>query len=262
VRTIVQLSDLHFGTILQPTIEPLVARVAELKPDLVVISGDLTQRARRVQYRDAVAFLGRLPGPQLVIPGNHDVPAYNLYRRLLQPLDRYKRFLGAELNPSFVDEEIAVLAVNTARAFVIKGGSISGAQRRMLEEKLAALPREVVRIVVAHHPFDLPDGLSGVEIVKNAHAAMEIFARHRVDLFLGGHLHLAFIGHAGRYRIDGYDAPINQAGTATSTRARGEPNSFSVIRVDSPKIAIDTWTWFAERQVFEVSASHEFSRVS
>jgi 3',5'-cyclic AMP phosphodiesterase CpdA len=152
--------------------------------------------------------------------------------------------------------------VNTARALVIKGGSISREQREMLEQKLAALPKEVVRIVVAHHPFDLPDGLSGVAIVKHAHAAMELFARYKVDLFLGGHLHLAFIGHAARYRIDGYDAPINQAGTATSTRARGEPNSFSVIRIDSPKIAIDTWTWFAGRQVFELSGSHEFSRIS
>lgn len=260
MRTIVQLSDLHFGTILEPTIEPILATVNGLKPDLVVISGDLTQRARRVQYREAKEFMGRLPTPQIVIPGNHDVPAYNLYRRFAQSLERYKHMITENLAPQYIDEEIAVFGINTARALVIKGGKVSQRQLDGLEEQLNGLTHDPVKVVVAHHPFDLPRGLTGVEIVGRAQAAMEVFARHRIDLFLGGHLHLAFTGSTSRYNIPDYDAPIVQAGTATSTRARGEPNSFSVIRIDSPHISVDTYTWYSERRVFEVSVTHEFTR--
>ena len=262
MRTIVQLSDLHFGTILEPTIEPLVGTVQDLTPDLIVVSGDLTQRAREEQFRDARAFLQRLPSPQLVIAGNHDVPAYNLVRRFVHPLGRYKQFVTSDLSPRFIDEEIAVLCVNTARALVVKGGRISNEQTEELAGQLSGLEKHQVKIIVGHHPFDMPEHLSGVHIVMNAQHAMEAFARHQVDLFLAGHLHLAFIGSTLRYQIPNYRVPVIQSGTATSTRSRGEPNSFTVIRIDSPRIMVDIHTWVAERGGFEVLASHEFLRTS
>lgn len=260
MRTIVHLSDLHFGTILYPTLEPLVQSVADIRPDLVVISGDLTQRAREGQFREARAFLQRLPTPQLVIPGNHDVPAYNLFRRFLHPLGRYQRFITTDLSPKYVDDEIAVLAVNTARALVIKGGRISAEQIQSLEADLARLPPDRTRIIVGHHPFDMPAHLSGVRIVMNARHAMEAFARQGVDLFLAGHLHLVFIGNAVRYGIPDYRVPIVQSGTATSTRSRGEPNSFSVIKVDGARLGVEIHTWYADAGVFKVSATHEFAK--
>jgi 3',5'-cyclic AMP phosphodiesterase CpdA len=260
MRTIVQLSDLHFGTILEPTIEPVISTVKELRPDLVVISGDLTQRAREHQFEEARAFLLRLPTPQLVLPGNHDVPAYNLLRRFADPLGRYRRIITEDLAPSFIDDEIAVLGVNTARSMVIKGGRISRQQIESLEAALSGLGKNQAKIVVGHHPFDMPQHLSGVAIVMNAQHAMKAFARHQVDLFLGGHLHLVYIGSTIRYQVPDYRVPVIQSGTATSTRSRGEPNSFSVIRVDSPRITVAIHTWVAERGLFEVSATHEFTR--
>jgi len=260
MRTIVQLSDLHFGTILEPTIEPVISTVKELKPDLVVISGDLTQRAREEQFEEARAFLRRLPGPQLVLPGNHDVPAYNLLRRFVHPLGRYLSTITRDLAPSYVDDEIAVLGVNTARALVIKGGRINQEQIERLEATLRGLEKSQTKIVVGHHPFDMPAHLSGVAIVMNARHAMEMFARHKVDLFLAGHLHLVYVGSTIRYQVPDYRVPVIQSGTATSTRSRGEPNSFTVIRVDSPHITVDIHTWVAKRSVFEVSATHEFTR--
>ncbi|MEP7325903.1 MAG: metallophosphoesterase [Gemmatimonadota bacterium] len=260
MRTIVQLSDLHFGTILEPTIEPAVSTVRELKPDLVVISGDLTQRARENQFEDARAFLGRLPAPQLVLPGNHDVPAYNLVRRFAHPLGNYRKIITADLAPSYIDDEIAVLGVNTARALVIKGGRINQEQIDGLEASLGGLRNNQTKIVVGHHPFDMPAHLDGVDIVMNAQHAMEMFARHKVDLFLAGHLHLVYVGSTIRFGIQDYRVPVIQSGTATSTRSRGEPCSFSVIRVDSPHIVVDIHTWVARRGQFDVSATHEFTR--
>jgi 3',5'-cyclic AMP phosphodiesterase CpdA len=260
MRTIVHLSDLHFGRTLYPTIEPIVDLITRIKPDLVVISGDLTQRARKWQYAEAKAFLARLPRPQLVLPGNHDVPAYNLYRRLLQPLDRYKRIVTRNLSPRFIDDEIAVLGINTARSLVIKGGRINPEQLEWVEGQVATLAHDQVRIVVTHHPLDLPAHLSGVRLVQGAERAMQTFARCRIDLFLCGHLHLVYLGSTARYQIGGYVAPILQAGTATSTRARGEPNSFFVHRIKPDEIVTETHLWDAEQAEFRLSASWSFAR--
>ncbi len=260
MRTIVQISDLHFGTILEPTIEPLHEMILALGPDLVVTSGDLTQRARRVQYADAKSFLDRLPQPQLVIPGNHDVPAYNLYRRLLQPLERYKRFITRDLDPMFIDDEIAVLAINTARAMVIKGGRINREQADSVVAAIRRLDKGQAKIIVTHHPFDLPPGLTGVDIVGRADMAMKCFAEVGVDLLIAGHLHLVYFGSTARYGISGFNAPIVQAGTATSTRSRGEPNSFNVIRVSAKEITVEVMMWQSDRQTFVTHETRSFQR--
>src|SRR5258705_9934060 len=122
MRTIVHLSDLHFGRVDHDLLDPLIQSVVAIKPDLVAVSGDLTQRARSHQFREARAFLDRLPQPQIVVPGNHDVPLHNVFSRFLQPLEKYRRYITVDLQPFFTDEEIAVLGVNTARSLTIKGG--------------------------------------------------------------------------------------------------------------------------------------------
>ena len=259
MRTILHLSDLHFGTILEPTPERILSQMASIRPDLVVVSGDLTQRARKVQYAAARAFLDKLPKPQIILPGNHDVPAYNLYRRLVQPLDRYKRMISENLSPSYIDDEIAVFGVNTARSLVIKGGSISDDQLALVEEQARGLGDQF-RIVVVHHPLDLPPHLSGVDLVDRAEKAMETFARCGIQLFMAGHLHLVYFGSTGRYGIPGYDVPIMQAGTATSTRARGEPNTFFVHRVETGHVRTETHMWYANRGEFAVSDHRHFER--
>ena len=260
MRTIVHLSDLHFGRLLPETVEPCLAVVNELRPDLVVISGDLTQRARKWQYAQAKAFLARLPRPHLVLPGNHDVPAYNLYRRLLQPLDRYKRIITRDLSPSYIDDEVAVFGINTARSLVIKGGRINQEQLEGMDAQIQTLTDSQVRIVVTHHPLALPEGLEGVRLVGNADAAMQVFALCRIDLFLAGHLHLVYFGNTARYGIPGYSVPIMQAGTAISSRARGEPNSFFVHRIERDILRTDTHQWNPGLGTFPVSDIRTFER--
>jgi len=215
VRTVAHLSDLHFGRIERGMLEALRSRLWQVKPDLVVVSGDLTQRARARQFRAARAFLDTLPKPQLVVPGNHDVPLYNVLARFLAPLAGYRRFVADEVEPSFVDDEIAVLGINTARSFTWKGGGVSEAQLLRAEEKLCRLEAALIKIVVTHHP--LPQ--------------LGRLARCGVDVQVAGHLHATSIGAPS--------ALVVQAGTATSSRTRAEPNSFNVLRIGGARIEIE-----------------------
>lgn len=244
MRTLVHLSDLHFGRVDAALLEPLAAKVHGLSPHLVVVSGDLTQRAKPAQFRQARAFLDRLPGPQLVVPGNHDVPLYNVLRRFFRPLDAYMRHISRDLEPVRIDGEIAVVGVNTARSAAFKGGRINQQQMARVRELLRPLPPQVAKIVVTHHPFDLPPGRDSRQLVGRAREAMQLFARCGADILLSGHLHESHASDTRlRYRIDDFAALVVQAGTATSTRGRGEANSFNVLHIDHPRVRVERFAW-------------------
>jgi predicted MPP superfamily phosphohydrolase len=215
VRVLAHLSDLHFGRLERSLLEPLRKRLAELAPHLVVVSGDLTQRARAREFREARAFLDTLPKPQFVVPGNHDIPLYNVFKRFVGPLAGYRSLVADEVEPSFIDDEIAVLGLNTARSFTWKGGSVSEAQLARAEAKLCHLSAETVKILVTHHP--LPE--------------FERLARCGVDVLVSGHLHATSVGTTVSLVV--------QAGTATSSRTREEPNSFNVLRIERGRIDVE-----------------------
>ena len=184
MRTIVHLSDLHFGRVDRELLEPLRDRVRALEPHVVVVSGDLTQRAKPGQFREAKAFLDSLPQPQVVVPGNHDVPLYNVFQRLFSPLGKYKRIISRDLEPEFIDEEVAVVGVNTARSLVLKDGSINSRQVERVRSRMCALDDRVMKIVVTHHPFDVPEDHNDAEIVDKAERAMQAFLQCGADLLL------------------------------------------------------------------------------
>lgn len=251
MRILVHLSDLHFGRIDYSVIEPLIATVKAINPDVVVISGDLTQRARSEQFQEARQFLDALPSPQIVVPGNHDVPLYNVFARFFQPLDKYRRYITNDLEPFYADEEIAILGINTARSLTIKDGRINERQVAKIRERLCPFGNDVTKMIVTHHPFDLPEGQNEDELVDRAQMAMEVLASCGADVLLAGHLHISHTGHtAKRYKIAGHSALVVSAGTATSTRGRGEANSFNVIRTDHPHISVERLTWEPAHNVF------------
>jgi 3',5'-cyclic AMP phosphodiesterase CpdA len=259
MRTLVHLSDLHFGRVDQRLIAPLIAAVTDLEPDLVAVSGDLTQRARSHEFREARMFLDRLPQSQIVVPGNHDVPLHNVFSRLLRPLEKYRRYITKDLEPLYADQEMAVVGLNTARSLTIKGGRINELQLARVREKLCPFPDRVIKVVVTHHPFDLPAGYHERDLVGRARLAMTTLAECGADLFLAGHLHLSHTGHtAERYKIRGHSALVVQAGTAFSTRGRGEANSFNVLRLNHPEIRVERLTWQPEQGRFLPSSAEDF----
>ena len=259
MRSIVHLSDIHFGRVNDQVIAPLIESITRINPDLVAVSGDLTQRARSHQFKEAREFLDRLPKPQIVVPGNHDVPLHNVFARFMQPLRKYRRYITNDLRPFYHDEEIAVLGVNTARSLTIKGGRINEAQVGWMRDRLCAADPGAIRVVVTHHPFDLPQGHDERALVGRARMAMEQLASCGADLFLAGHLHVSQTTHsATRYKIKGHSALLVQAGTAASTRGRGEENSFNVLRLDRPHIAVERFEWQPERAEFSLMTTERF----
>jgi 3',5'-cyclic AMP phosphodiesterase CpdA len=261
MRTLVHLSDLHCGKVDDQLLAPLRDLVHRIAPDVVVVSGDLTQRARSEQFEQARAWLDTLPGPQIIVPGNHDISLYNVFRRFLQPLTRYKRYITDDLDPMYVDEEIAVLGMNTARSLTFKDGRVNKEQIAALRAHLAGLAPDIVRIIVTHHPFDLPANNDDDDLVDRAPMAMKAFADCGVDVLLSGHMHTSHAGNtADRYRMSEYAALVVQAGTATSTRGRGETNSFNVVRVEPERVEVDRYGWDELGAKFSLMKTEPFLR--
>ena len=246
MRTLVHLSDLHFGRIDPSLVEPLRRAVVELKPDLVAISGDFTQRARRAQFAAARAFITSLNVKTLVVPGNHDIPLFDFVERLAAPLARYRKYISTDLEPEYRDEEMIVVGVNTARSMVFPFGEgrISMQQVDRVLERLANVPAPLIRIIVTHHPFDLPPGVHERRLVGRHAPAMEKLAAANADLFLSGHLHISHVSHvADRYKAGNHTGLIVQAGTVSTRGRGGQAPSFNVLKMHRPEMDISRHTW-------------------
>lgn len=264
MRTIAHISDLHFGTENKAVAERLAESIDDLRPDLLVVSGDLTQRARQSQFRTARTFLDRLEFPQLIVPGNHDVPLYNVVGRFASPLENYRRYITSDLEPFYSDDEIAVAGVNTARSLTIKGGRISESQIETVRARMLAADEDALKVVVTHHPFDVADGEDEGSIVGRAELAMPAIAACGADVFLSGHMHVSHVGHsARRYELPGgYSALIVQAGTAISSRSRGEANSFNVLEFESPSLTIRRVECTSPADPFRSASAERFTRTA
>jgi 3',5'-cyclic AMP phosphodiesterase CpdA len=225
----------------------------------VAVSGDLTQRAHTEQFLEARNFLDAIPFPKIVVPGNHDVPLYNVFARLFRMLDKFRRFISEDLEPFYVDNEIAVSGVNTARALTGKNGRINREQLERLRARFATVLPTHVKIVVTHHPFDLPPGVEGDRVVLRAESAMKSLAQIPVDMLLAGHFHVAGTTRtATRYKIDNFSAIIVASGTTISTRGRGQPNSLNVIQIETSTITIAQHQWRTQTGAFDLFSTERF----
>ena len=260
MRTLIHLSDLHFGAADPAITAPLLDFIRVTKPDLAAISGDLTQRARTEQFIDARKFLDAIACPKIVVPGNHDVPLYNVFARLFRMLDRYRRYISEDIEPFYVDDEIAVAGINTTRVLTGKNGRISLRHLVKLRARFASVAPTSVKIVGTHHPLDVPPGVEGRAVFR-ARMAMKILARIRVDMLLGGHFHFAGTTQTtARYKLGDYAGLIVASGTTTSTRERGQPNSLNVIQIDAPFITIAQYHWNLARKAFDLFSTERFVR--
>ncbi len=244
---LVQLSDLHFGAHDERLVSAVEARVDALEPDLVVISGDFTQRARTEQFRDACRFLERLQhaGHEVLgVPGNHDVPLYDVLRRFLSPLARYRRFIDDSLCPFVELPGIAVLGINTARSLAFKDGRINQDQVAYIRDTFARTPTDSFRILVTHHPlFALPVGDQITPAIGRQELALDAVQDAGVDMLLAGHNHHASSHSASDLVTRAGGALVVQAGTATSTRVRDQEQSFNTIDVADASVTITVNAW-------------------
>jgi 3',5'-cyclic AMP phosphodiesterase CpdA len=250
---LVHLSDLHFGAHDVRLVEAVGRQVDELKPDLVVISGDFTQRARTEQFREACEFLDGLRNrghEVLGVPGNHDVPLYDVLRRFLSPLARYRRFIDESLCPFIELSGVAVLGINTARSFTFKDGRINKDQVEFIRETFSRTPSESFRVLVTHHPLlALEIGGEVERAIGRQELALDAVEESGVDMLLAGHNHHASSEEASDLVTRAGGVLVVQAGTATSTRVREQEQSFNTIDIAAGSATITVHAWKGERFV-------------
>ena len=228
MSVLLQISDTHFGTEEPDVLEALVTLALQQRPNLVVLSGDITQRARPAQFRAARAFVDRLGAPVLAIPGNHDIALFDLWARMTRPYARYAMSFGAELEPVHSSHDLLVIGVNTTRAWRHKNGEVSTAQIDHVARLLAAASPQQLRVVVVHQPVAVTQAVDQPNLLRGHRAATRAWSAAGADVVMGGHIHLPYTlalpGLARRLCVV-------QAGTAVSTRTRPQvPNSVNVLR--------------------------------
>jgi 3',5'-cyclic AMP phosphodiesterase CpdA len=246
MRRVAHISDLHFGADEPAVAAGLLRDLEAVAPHVVVVTGDLTQRARTAEFRAARAFLDAIQAPQLVVPGNHDIPLYNIAARFGWPLAGYCRWITEDLRPTFADREIAVAGVNTARSNTWKDGRISIADIEGLREFFDAWPEKGTKILAAHHPFIPPTSDPTAALVGRAKAALAMLSSCGCHLILAGHLHQAYAGDVRPHHVEiDRSILVVQAGTAISRRRRDEANAYNLLTIDQEgqRLTIDVRTW-------------------
>lgn len=242
------ISDIHFGAHDDKIVAAVERRIDAEKPDLVVASGDFTQRARTAQFKLAGAFVQRLRDKGhvvLPIPGNHDIPLYDIFRRFFSPLTRYRKFIDPTLCPFHEIPGAAVLGINTARSATFKDGKINNEQIAFIRETFGRIDPKIPRVLVTHHPiFALPVGGGGLgKPIKNQAEVLKMIGELGLDLLLAGHNHRASREDSSDFVTKSTGALVIQAGTATSTRVRGEKQSFNMIDIDGETVMVTVVGW-------------------
>lgn len=249
---LLQISDPHFGTEQPPVVEALATLARLQRPDLLVLSGDITQRARPAQFQAARAFTDRLGGPVLAVPGNHDIPLFDLWARLRRPYARHIAAFGDDLEPVHASPDLMVVCVNTTRAWRHKHGEVSGQQIERVARLLAGAGAAQLRVVVVHQPVAVACAEDVPNLLRGHAAALHRWAAAGADLLMGGHIHLPYV-----MALHGLERPMwaVQAGTAVSSRLRKRvPNSVNLLRwgADSSSgcCQIEQWDYSPDDRAF------------
>jgi 3',5'-cyclic AMP phosphodiesterase CpdA len=270
MTVLLQVSDPHFGTERAPVVDALEALVHGQRPDVLLLSGDITQRATHAQFGAARAFVDRLRVPVLLaIPGNHDIPLFNIAARLLWPYAHYARAFGNELEPQFEADDVLVLALNTTRRWRHVDGEVSAAQVERVARRCEAAAATQRRIVMVHQPVAVTRPEDAQNLLHGHEAAVRRWSAAGVDVVMGGHIHLPYVLPLHE-RWPGLPRPIwaVQAGTAVSHRVRADAgNSVNIVRTGASAgdasaggaMQVEHWRHSPDTQRFDRVAVHRLA---
>lgn len=246
---LVHISDLHFGAENPRLPVRLRAAIIAAAPDIVAISGDLTQRALKTEFGEAKAFLDSIPCPVLVVPGNHDVQGtWKLWERFLTPWENFRTIISQDLEPLWRQPGALMMGVNSARPagwyFDWSRGRLSRAQMARIIERGSAAEPETMRVLVVHHPPAAPPDGTARHLIGGLEEFSRAVHRSGVDLVLSGHFHMSY---AQALPLKG-EAPhrscvLSSVSTATSHRLKGEPNGFHLVEGNARQLRIEDWSW-------------------
>jgi 3',5'-cyclic AMP phosphodiesterase CpdA len=260
MSVLLQISDPHFGTERPAVVEALVKLRQQQRPQVVVFSGDITQRARHAQFAAAKEFVSRLAPPALVaIPGNHDIPLFNVFARVFDPYGGFRSAFGEQLEPEWESPEFRVICVNTTRPARHKDGEVSSEQIDRVSQRLRAATPEQVRVVVTHQPVFV---LKGSEVHNRLHGyaeAISAWSEAGADIIMGGHIHLPYIAPLHEHSETARRCWVVQAGTAVSCRVRKrQANSVNIIkRTEQMGCVVERWDYNVSEDAFERVTTQE-----
>lgn len=260
------VSDLHFGKPFLPDVaEAALAHARKLDPDVVVVSGDLTQRAKAREFEQAREYLDAFDAPIVVTPGNHDVPLYRIWERFFAPYRNYRRYIADELNTVTRVAGMTVVALNSSRRLTLSNGRIRKSQLDFASQAFEASD-DPVRVLVTHHHLAPPPDFEGGNVMPFAKRALRRFTELNVDLILAGHMHRSYIGSSLDFfpgQFDRGGIVIVQCGTTTSRRGRGRErlrNTFNWIRLTGGAIRVAHHAWIGDISKFMPISEHVFPR--
>jgi 3',5'-cyclic AMP phosphodiesterase CpdA len=255
---LLHISDVHFGAEDVKALKAVEDFAFHIKPDAVIIAGDVTQSGRRREFEAARVWFDKLGVQPIVAPGNHDTPVFHLPARMVAPFNRYARYMaGLDAVGRLVELGgglVRISAINTARG--IQGrinwadGVIGLEELEDALDRLSGGPEGAWRLLICHHPL-LQPGRSRIAVdTRRGGEALRRCAAARVDAILTGHIHDAFA-----HPVDGVRRPMVQMGAGTlSTRLRATRPSFCVISIDGEHIAQEVVT--IDRNGLEISRNY------
>ncbi|KTD51608.1 3',5'-cyclic-nucleotide phosphodiesterase [Legionella quinlivanii] len=231
---IIHISDLHFGLHRQEIIHGFLIEAAAIQPEIIIISGDLTHRARSEQFRDLKAFISRLPGKILIVPGNHDVPAFDLIQRFLTPFDKYRHFISNSMEVSYENESVRILGLNSVNPYSIKDGKLSSDSLKKIETYFSEAANKL-NILFFHHNFQHFEGLH--RPLSNTSEFIKSLKKSAVHLICTGHLHYANVSFLEKNDQESF--ALLHAGSLSCQRTCDDRNSFYLIEIESGECTIE-----------------------
>lgn len=262
---IVQLSDTHFGTEVPEVVSALKASLEALQPDIIIVSGDITQRARLDQFKAAADFISHLPAQvKFMIPGNHDIPLYNVIQRLFNPFKNYQHVFGTREN-LYKSDEVVIIGLDATSRWRHTRGKLLKKQITRFMNQADRKSHPGIVMVCAHQPLAYAKPVDAENLLINAADTAQLFADNGVDIVLSGHVHFPLITTiAEQYPSVRPPFVLSGAGTATSYRIRrGAPNSYNVIRTGiQPKtsLSIQLVEYDKDTKLFHEKTQKQFEK--